>query len=108
MSSRSLSDSALVFKTFLHGTVFGDRPLAVSQLTVGERLILVPDPAGTAPPAVWAHASGGDVLGHVPEQVAAWMAPWMLEGGRAAARVLWIGDATVESWKRVEIEVDIR
>ena len=94
-------------RVYLHGTVFGDRPAVVARLAVGDRLILVPDPAGTSPPAVWAHAAGGDVIGHLPIQVAAWLAPWMLEGGRVSATVTTVAGEDTESWKRVEIEIDV-
>lgn len=92
----------------LHGTVFGDRPAVVARLAVGDQLILVPDPAGTSPPGVWAHAVGGDVVGHLPVQIATWLAPWMLDGGRVAAVVTSVASERTESWKRVEIELDIR
>lgn len=95
-------------RAHLEGTVFGDRPAVVAALEPGDQLILVPDPPGASPPAVWAHAAGGDVIGHVPSQVAAWLAPWMLEGGRVAAVVTRVGGEEIESWKRVEIEIDVR
>ena len=94
-------------RAHLHGTIFGDRPAAVGRLAVGDRLILVPDPPGTTPPGVWAHLAGGDVVGHLPVQIAAWLAPWMLEGGRVTATVTHVAGADVESWKRVEVEVDV-
>ena len=48
------------------GTVFAERSAVVRRLTPGDRLILVPDPPDTDEPAVWVHATGGDVVGHLP------------------------------------------
>ncbi|HKS07091.1 MAG TPA: hypothetical protein VJR92_12345 [Gemmatimonadaceae bacterium] len=94
-------------RAYLHGTVFGDRSSVVARRAVGDKLILVPDPPGASPLAVWAHAAGGDVIGHLPTQVAAWLAPWMLEGGRVGATVTRVAGADTESWKRVEVEIDV-
>ena len=73
------------FRTAVLGTVFGDRTSVVHRLQAGDRLILVPDPPGADIPAVWVHAPGGDVIGHLSLQIAVWLAPWMLAGGRAGA-----------------------
>ena len=91
------------FRTTVHGTVFGQRTEVVHRLHAGDELILVPDPPGAEVPAVWVHARGGDVVGHVPVQVAAWLAPYMLEGGRCRARVERVRGDDVESWNRVVI-----
>ena len=96
------------FQTAVHGTVFAARATVVQRLQVGDRLILVPDPPGTGVPAVWVHAEGGDVIGHLPLQIAAWLAPWMLEGGRCQAFVEKVGGDDVESWKRLLIEIRLR
>ena len=93
------------FHTPVYGTVFGERMTVVHRLRVGDRLILVPDPPGTDVPAVWVHAQGGDVIGHLPLQIAAWLAPWMLAGGRAQASVEKVSGDDVESWRRLVIEV---
>jgi hypothetical protein len=96
------------FRTAVHGTVFAHRTEVVHRLKEGDPLILVPDPPGTDVPAVWVHAQGGDVIGHLPLQIAAWLAPWMLDGGRCQAAVEKVGTDEVESWRRLVIEVRCR
>ncbi|MBC7842641.1 MAG: hypothetical protein H7099_10020 [Gemmatimonadaceae bacterium] len=94
-------------RTNVHGTVFAARTSVVTRLRAGDALLLVPDPpSADEPPAVWVHVAGGDVLGHVPVQVAAWLAPWMLAGGRCRATVLAVRGADVASWNRIEIELE--
>ena len=93
------------FSTAVHGTVFANRMDVVHRLHDGEELVLIPDPPGAEVPAVWVHAIGGDVVGHLPVQVAAWLAPWMLAGGRARARVERVGSDDVASWNRLVIAV---
>jgi len=96
-------------RTNVHGTVFAARTVVVERLQRGDRLLLVPDPPALdaeQPVAVWVHVSGGDVLGHVPVQVAAWLAPWMLGGGRCTASVVVVHGPEVASWNRIEIELD--
>ena len=68
-------------------------------------MLLIPDPPGAEVPAVWVHAPGGDVVGHVPQQIAAWLAPYMLGGGRCRASVESIGAAGVASYRRLVIRV---
>ena len=93
-------------RTNVHGTVFAARTSVIERLLPGESLLLVPDPPqDDEPPAVWIHVAGGDVLGHVPVQIAAWLAPWMLAGGRCQAKVLAVKGADVQSWNRIEIEL---
>lgn len=90
----------------MHGSVFAARTSVVERLRVGDRLLLVPDPPREDdPPAVWIHVAGGDVLGHVPVQIAAWLGPWMLAGGRCQASVVLVRGPEVESWNRIEIEL---
>ena len=96
------------FTTAVHGTVFGQRTAAVHRLAPGDTLILVPDPPGTDEPAVWVHARGGDVLGHLSPTINVWLAPWMLAGGRAVATVTRVGDDDVASWRRLVISVRCR
>jgi hypothetical protein len=93
------------FTTAVHGTVFAERAAAVARLTVGDTLLLLPDPPGAEVPAVWVHAPGGDVVGHLPLQVAAWVAPFMLAGGRCRAVVASLGDHSTASWQRLVIDV---
>ena len=94
------------FRTAVLGTVFGKRTDVVHRLRAGDRLILVPDPPGAQIPAVWVHARGGDVVGHLSLQIAAWLAPWMLDGGRCGAYVEKVGSDDVESWRRLVVRVE--
>ena len=93
------------FDTPVYGTVFGQRAAVVRRLRVGDRLILVPDPPGTDDPAVWVHAAGGDVVGHLSPDINSWLAPWMLSGGRCGAVVVHLGAEDVASYKRLIINV---
>lgn len=77
----------------------------LARLTVGDRLILVPDPAGVEPLSVWVHASGGDVIGHLAPDINRWMVPRMLAGARYSASVLSLGAADTESWKRLIVSI---
>ena len=96
------------FRTTVLGTVFGKRTDVVHRLHAGDRLILVPDPPGADIPAVYVHAPGGDVIGHLSLQIAVWLAPWMLAGGRAGAVVDKVHSDDVESWQRLIIRVELR
>lgn len=93
------------FTTAVHGTVFAERAAVVARLSVGDALLLLPDPPDAETPAVWVHAKGGDVVGHLPLQIAAWAAPFMLAGGRCRATVTSLGDASTASWQRLVIDV---
>jgi hypothetical protein len=93
------------FRTAVYGTVFGERMDVVHRLHRGDRLILVPDPPGTDNPAVWVHAQGGDVVGHLPYTISSWLVPWMLGGGRCGASVDHVGTDDEASWRRVIIAV---
>ena len=93
------------FRTTVHGTVFGARSAHATEVAVGEELLLIPDPPGDEEPAVWVHLHGGDPLGHLPPEISAWLAPWMLHGGRASAVVVKVGGLETPSWKRLVIEV---
>jgi hypothetical protein len=94
------------FKTPVYGTVFGQRMEVVHRLHEGDDLILVPDPPGTDNPFVWVHARGGDVVGHLPDAISHWLAPWMLDGGRAAGSVEKVKGDDVPSWRRLIIRVN--
>lgn len=95
------------FRATVHGTVFGHRTDVVHRLHPGDKLILVPDPAGTDEPGVWVHAPGGDVIGHLPYEIGAWLQPWMLAGGRCGATVEKVGGDDVASWKRLLVTVEM-
>ena len=71
-----------------------DASRAVSQTVL--MATTVPDPS--------AHA--GDVVGHLPLQIAAWLAPWMFAGGRCGAWVEKVGSDDVESWRRLVVRVE--
>jgi hypothetical protein len=94
-----------VFRTFVHGTVFGDRATHVDEVAQGDTLILIPDPPMEEDPAVWVHLAGGDPLGHLPPEVNRWLAPWLLRGGSATATALKVRGHEAPSWKRLLIEV---
>ena len=93
------------FDVPVYGTIFGDRRIAVQRLQPGDRLILVPDPAGVEQPSVWVHATGGDVVGHLSPDVNRWLVPRMLAGGRYSAVTKSIGAETTESWRRLIITI---
>ncbi len=71
-----------------------------------EPLVLIPDPPGQDEPEVWVHLESGDPIGHLPPEIGAWLAPWLIQGGGARARMLKVGGADVPSWRRVVVEVD--
>jgi hypothetical protein len=96
------------FRTTVHGTVFGDRAAHLEELSAGDHLLLIPDPPGEEDPAVWVHLTQGDPVGHLPPEINAWLAPWMLGGGLASATAVKIGGTEVPSWKRLVIEVTCR
>ena len=68
-------------------------------------MILVPDPPGSHPQAVWVHARGGDVVGHLSPDVNSWLAPLMLDGRCYGAEVVEVRGDDVASWKRLVIAV---
>jgi hypothetical protein len=105
MTSLPSRDRPVSFRTTVHGLVFGARASLLSDLEVGEPLLLIPDPPGEEEPAVWVHLRGGDPLGHLPAEISGWLAPWLLHGGSATAVAVKIGGSEVPSWKRLVIEV---
>src|SRR5688500_16417505 len=105
MTSPFPHDGPATFRTTVHGTVFGARASHLDELAVGEELVLIPDPPGEEEPAVWVHLRGGDPIGHLPPEINAWLAPWLLHGGTASATTVKIGGSDVPSWKRLLIEV---
>jgi hypothetical protein len=107
MTSPALQDHPAPFRTTVHGLVFGQRAERLAALAPGDELILIPDPPGDEEPAVWVHLRGGDPVGHLPPEIAAWLAPWMLQGGAATATAVRIGGLETPSWKRLVIEVTV-
>jgi len=101
----SVLPGAREFTTPVYGTVFARRSQVVQRLHPGDRLILVPDPPSAAPAAVWVHAAGGDVVGHLSPDVNDWLAPTMLEGCCYGAEVADVRGGEVASWKRLVIRV---
>lgn len=96
------------FRTTVHGTVFGHRSAHLDELAAGDTLVLIPDPPGEEEPAVWVHMAGGDPLGHLPPEINAWLAPYLMGGGAASAVAVKVGGTEVPSWKRLVIEVRCR
>ncbi len=93
------------FRTTVHGTIFAGRDRHLEKLEAGEPLYLIPDPSEQDAPEVWVHREGGDLLGHLPPEISAWLAPWLLEGGGAGATTLRIHGSEVPSWRRLLLEV---
>ncbi|MEP6991128.1 MAG: hypothetical protein ABJA80_09385 [bacterium] len=93
------------FETPVYGTVFAARAAVLDRLTVGDALILVPDPEGVRNPSVWVHAPGGDVVGHLAPDVNRWMVTRMLAGARYSARVVSLGAPGTESWRRLVVSI---
>lgn len=106
MSLQPSADEPTAFRTTVHGTVFSRRSEAVRAAAAGDELVLIPDPPDADEPVVWVHRLGGDPLGHLPPEISAWLAPWMLRGGAASATVLRVGGSDVPSWKRLLIQVE--
>ena len=96
------------FRTTVHGTIFAGRDRHLERLEAGEPLYLIPDPPEQETPEVWVHREGGDLLGHLPPEISAWLAPWLLEGGGASAKTLRIYGSDVPSWRRLLLEVYCR
>lgn len=107
MTAPPAPDRPATFRTTVHGTVFGARAARLGDLAVGDELVLIPDPPGEEDPAVWVHLQGGDPIGHLPPEINAWLAPWLLHGGGASATAVKIGGSDVPSWKRLIIEVEM-
>lgn len=101
----SILPDAAQFDAPVYGTIFAERSAVLERLRVGDRLILVPDPAGVVAPSVWVHAPGGDVIGHLAPDINRWMVPRMLDGSRYGARVLSLGAPGTESWRRLIVSI---
>jgi hypothetical protein len=97
--------AASLFRATVHGLAFAGRSRHLMNLDGEDHLLLIPDPPGGHPEQVWVHLREGDPLGHLPDEIGGWLAPWMRSGGRAHARVVRVGDESVPSWKRLLVEV---
>lgn len=93
------------FRATVHGSVFGSRTEQLERIEPGDALLLIPDPPPQEPPAIWVHRTSGDPVGHLPPEIASWLVPWMMDGGRATARALRVKGPDVPSWRRLLIEV---
>ncbi|MFQ5690549.1 MAG: hypothetical protein ACE5HQ_09785 [Gemmatimonadota bacterium] len=105
---RLSAPGAPTFRATVHGLAFADRSRHLHRVSPDEELLLIPEPPGASFEHVWVHIGDGEPLGHLPEEIGRWLAPWIRRGGRARARVLRVGDETVPSWKRLLIEVTCR
>jgi hypothetical protein len=72
---------------------------------VGDELLILPGPPIDDDPGVWVHLPEGDLIGHLPPEIEAWLAPWMLRGGRVTAHAVKVEGRDVPSWRRLLIEV---
>lgn len=96
------------FRATVHGTIFADRERHLPDLRPGDPLALIPDPPGAEDPDVWVHLASGEPLGHLPPEIGSWLAPWLLGGGGATARVVRASGPEVPSWRRLLLEVHCR
>ena len=97
--------AATVFRSTVHGLAFAGRTRHLRELRRGAELVVLSSPPGPPPAEVWIHLKDGDPLGHLPPEIAAWLCPWIHNGGHAKAKVLKVGDENVPTWKRLLIEV---
>lgn len=100
--------AARAFRATVHGVAFGERAALLGRVREGDPLVLVPDPPIQPEPRVWVHLETGEPLGHLPDEIGAWLAPWLRKGGRATVRVIQLGSWNVPSWRRLVVEVECR
>lgn len=93
------------FRATVHGLAFAGRHRRLDRVEAGDHLLLVPDPPCAPLEQVWVHLEGGSPLGHLPHEIARWLAPWMRTGGRTSVRAVRVGGDDVPSWKRLVVEV---
>lgn len=93
------------FRATVHGLAFAGRHRRLREVEPGDALLLIPDPPGGQIEQVWVHMQDASPLGHLPNEIARWLAPWMRTGGRAVVKAIRVGDETVPSWKRLVVEV---
>jgi hypothetical protein len=96
------------FRATVHGTVFCERARHVSRVSPGDELLLIPGPPIDDDPGLWIHLPGGELIGHLPPEIEAWLTPWVLGGGRATATAVRVRDETEPSWRRLVVEVRLR
>jgi hypothetical protein len=77
----------------------------LNRVHPGDELVLLPGPPIDDEPGVWVHMQGGELLGHLPPEIEAWLSPWMLRGGHATATAVRVSGDDVPSWRRLLIEV---
>jgi hypothetical protein len=93
------------FRATVHGTLFSKREVALARVQAGDALVLIADPHLQEEPQVWVHLASGDPLGHLPQEIGVWLAPWMQAGGAARARALQVAGPDTPSWRRLLVEV---
>jgi hypothetical protein len=93
------------FRATVHGIVFGGRERHLDRIRDGDALALIPDPPVQERPEVWVHLRSGEPVGHLPSEIGVWLAPWLLKGGSASARVLRVSGRETPSWRRLLVEV---
>lgn len=93
------------FRATVHGLVFAGRASHVRRLRSGGEVYLIPGPPVDDDPGIWVHMPDGEVIGHLPPEIEHWLAPWMLRGGRAQARVVRVSGSDTPSWRRVLLEI---
>lgn len=98
--------AARAFRATVQGVAFGGRAALLAAVREGDRLLLVPDPPIQPAPQVWVHLETGEPLGHLPDEISGWLAPWILRGGRTTARAVQVGSWNVPSWRRLVVEVE--
>lgn len=94
------------FDVTVHGTVFADRARHLARLARGSTLLLLPDPPVQDEPQVWVHLASGEPVGHLPDEVGSWLAPWLQRGGHANAEAVRVHGADAPSWRRLVIHVE--
>ncbi len=77
----------------------------MDRLSAGDDVTLLPDPPMEEEPRVWVHLPTGEPVGHLPPEIGAWLAPWLLGGGGAEATVLRVSGPDTPSWRRLLVEV---
>ena len=92
----------------MHGTVFCERARHINRVSAGDELLLIPGPPIDDEPGLWVHLPDGELLGHLPPEIEAWLTPWVLRGGRATARAVRVRGESEPSWRRLLVEVRLR